>query len=132
MFKVSKMQPIDAELTSICAGTIFGFIDRPISFHMTSDEVDDPLTVRLTVTNDKRRKACELEIGEIGGAELHVRFFNPDKTGTCGLRDPAGLLKVGNYALGLIFHLTSLGKAESFSLAYEFYDICLAETLEEC
>ncbi|MBT3377554.1 MAG: hypothetical protein HN742_00995 [Lentisphaerae bacterium] len=131
MFQVSKMQPIDGELTSICSGTVFGFMDRPVSFHVTSDEVDDPLTVRLTVTNDKRRKACELEIGGISGSELNVTFFNPDKTGTCGVRDPAGLLKVGGYALGLIFHLTSLGKAESFALAYEFYDICLSETLDE-
>lgn len=121
MFYVDRLQSVNDTSTSIATGTVFGAMHQAVLLRATCESIPEPVSVRLTVTEDRQRGACELSLCERGCCDVEVTFFNPNSSRPSGIPSPVILLKRGDSGLGFMFHIDRLTNSRRYRCTYEFY-----------
>jgi hypothetical protein len=117
------------------SGSLFGFMDEPLSFDMTikTPKLSRGLRLTLTCKMDPSKKAYEVERATTdlsGDTPISLTFYNPSPGAPSGLLTPAPILFLAPARTGLslativsfMFYVDILPKAKTYRLTYEFFE----------
>ena len=131
MFSVKFLHQKLPNNVPILAGVSFGFLNHPLYFEVTSDVIENPLTLKFIRTASADKKAFSINLSKIENNEREIRFNLPGKGSEGGLLTP---LVIGNTKTGIIafmFNVESFPNADSFKLTYEFYEGIIQDEKKE-